>query len=394
MKISVIYPSVSMGRPLDVSALLADTRGLTGSEGTAVGYAVGLASRGHDVTLFTNVTAPQSHKGVAFRHDNEWNDRLANDFDAAISFMNAAPLMGISSKPFRIFNMQCGDFGGQPVGWEDHVDLLCALSHKHAEVMRPTTALPAEKWRVMANGVDTEAFKPGTKIPGRCIWASSHDRGLHHVLEAWPEVRAAVPHAELHVFYDINGLERFAKMGPTDVPFLQELQRRSVYEIEMMRRLKNHGVFLGGSVSRERMQAEMAQAEVLAYPSDSVRYCETFGCTVLEAMSAGCVPVLCFADSFPELWESRGCPGVAWPYDEHKDEYVAKLINAVRHPQKWAPDLRANAHDFAWPGLVEKLERCLLTRGADGLDRPVFGEESPVEYVKYVPFQERYAVAS
>jgi glycosyltransferase involved in cell wall biosynthesis len=394
MKIAVIYPSVSMGRPLNVSTLLTDTRGLTGSEGTAVGYAVGLASRGHEVTLFTNVTAAQSYKGVAFLHDSHWEPEQADAFDAVISFMNAAPLINCNPKPFRIFNMQCGDFGGQPVGWEDHVDLLCALSHKHAEVMRPTTALPAEKWRVMANGVDTDAFKPGTKIPGRCIWASSHDRGLHHVLEAWPEVRAAVPHAELHVFYDINGLERFAKMGPTDVPFLAELQRRSVYEIEMMRRLKNHGVFLGGSVSRERMQAEMAQAEVLAYPSDSVRYCETFGCTVLEAMSAGCVPVLCFADSFSELWESRGCPGVAWPYEPRRDEYVARLINAVRHPQKWATDLRASAHDFAWPGLVEKLERCLVTRGADGLDRPSFSEEAPVEYVKYVPFHDRFAIAS
>ncbi len=391
MKIAVLYPSVSMGRPLNVATLSTDPRGLTGSENTAVEYAVGLASRGHTVTLFCNVTAAQSHKGVAFLHDSHWEPEQADRFDAVVCFMSANPLINCNPKPFRVFNMQCGDFGGQPVGWENHVDLLCALSHKHAEVMRPTTALPAEKWRVMYNGVDTEAFKPGMKIPGRCLWASSHDRGLHHVLEAWPEVRAAVPHAELHVFYDINGLERFAKMGPTYVPFLAELQRRSIYEIEMMRRLKNHGVFLGGSVSRERMQREMAQAEVLAYPCDPVRFTETYGCTVAEVMSAGCVPVLCFADSFPELWESRGCPGVEWPYEPHREEYVAKLINAVRHPQKWAGELREKARDFAWPGLVEKLERCLLTRGADGLDRPSVGGEAPVEYVKYVPFHDRFA---
>lgn len=838
-KFAIVYSSLAMGRPLNVAELLTDARGMTGSEGTAIGYAVGLAARGHAVTVYTNVTAPQSYKGVRFRHDSEWTPSVAEEFDAVVSFMQATPLIGVSAKVFRVFNMQCGDFGGQPSGWEDHTDLLCALSHKHADVMRPTTALPSDKWRVMYNGVDTEQFTPGLKIPGRCIWASSHDRGLHHVLEAWPEVRAAVPHAELHVFYDINGLERFAKMGATDVPFLRELQRRSVYEIEMMRRLKNHGVFLGGSVSRDRMRQEMAKAEVLAYPSDAVKFCvtgdtlvdttdgmrridemesvssplvastdgrylptsrwyysgerevlgvrtrhgfsvsgtanhpvlvltpelkfewreigklqvgdhvcvnkgarqfpnrltfdefaydkkqvtskpqvkilpremtpelgavlgylasegsvtknsimfcnmdpeviddfircfsvcfpdtrlhrfvrksgitelqvcsrwvlcffrkiglmpsvahtkkvpwsieradersvaaflgayfegdgsvsryttsvvsvsndllrvvqilllkfgiaavrhdfgperrigyvkiagadnllafstrigfrstrksqyaqatagfrrgnidkvpfvkaavttllaqrvrgrakhnlyryetdsgeqvkgsksrvfnersygngtvmtlrasirsaarrvqpiseklaremvelcdypylydpvvsiesggtqktydisvpethaftgngiichntETFGCTVLEAMSSGCVPVLCFADAFAELWESRGCPGVAWPYEPHKREYVDKLVNVLRHPQKWASDLREKAKDFAWPGLVEKLERCLLTRGADGLDRPAFSEETPVDYVKYIPYHDRFAVAS
>jgi hypothetical protein len=381
-----------MARATNPESLYTDARGLTGSESTAVEYAKGLAAAGHDVTFFANVATEQAHGNLLFRNDANWDPAQAEQWDAIVAFMNAAPLMGITStKPFCVFNMQCGDFGGQPVGWEDKVDLLCALSHTHAKEMKPTTALPAEKWRVMSNGVDTEAFKPGTKIPGRCIWASSHDRGLHHILEIWPNVRAAVPHAELHVFYDIQGLERFAKMGPTDVPFLQELQRRSIYEIEMMLRLRGHGVFLRNSVSREQMQREMAQAEVLAYPCDPVRFTETFGCTVLEAMSAGCVPVLCFADAFPELWQSRGCPGVEWPYEGHADEYEAKLVNALRHPQQWAPGLREKAQDFAWPGLVKKLERCIETRGAEGLERPEFSGEQVPEYVLYRPYHERAA---
>ena len=390
MKLAIIYPTVAMGRSLNVAALKTDGRGLTGSENTAIGYAIGLAAFGHDVTMYTNVVENVALGSVQFRHDQEWAPEHADAFDGVVAFMNAAPLMDIAStKPLRIFNMQCGDFGGQPVGWEDHVDLLCALSHKHAQEMRPTTPLPDEKWRVMYNGVDLEAFKPAMKIPGRCIWASSHDRGLHHVLEIWPQVKAAIPHAELHVFYDIQGLERFAKMGPTDVPFLQELQRRSIYELEMLVRLKGHGVFLRGSVSREQMRREMGQAEVLAYPCDPVRFTETFGVTVLEAMAAECVPVLCFADAFPELWESRGCPGVAWPYD--RDAYLAKLLEVLGAPQKHAKPLRDKAADFAWTGLVEKLEQCVVTRGAEGLERPAFAGEVPVEYVKYVPFFERAA---
>lgn len=390
MKIAIIYPSSAMPRPLDVANLLTDPRGLTGSEHTALQYALHLAALHHDVTFYGNVAQDGAQlNGVTFRHDSAWDPSQSESLDGVVCFMNAAPLFGTSAKPLRIFNMQCGDFGGQPVGWEQHVDILATLSHIHAREMKPTTPFPAEKWRVMYNGVDRGAFVPGVKVPGRCVWASSHDRGLHHLLEIWPHVRDEFPHAELHVFYDPQGLERFAKMGATDVPFLQELQRRSIYELEMMVRLKDHGVFFRGSVSREQMQLEMARAEILPYACDPVRFTETCGCTVLEAMSAGCVPVLCYADSFPELWEPRGCPGVPWPYD--KDAYLAKLLEVMRAPEQYAATIRERASDFEWQRLAVALERNIATHGERGLARAQFTDEEPADYVKYVPFHERYA---
>jgi glycosyltransferase involved in cell wall biosynthesis len=390
MKIAVIYPTLAMPRQIDVENLATDPRGLTGSENTALQYALVLARLGHEVVMYTNVTTDKIElNGVVFRHDQAWEPSHASFFDGIVCFMNATPLMGTTGEAFRIFNMQCGDFGGQPIGWEQYVDALGVLSHIHAREMKPTTALPADKWRVMYNGVDMGAFMPGVKVPGRCIWASSHDRGLHHVLEIWPHVRAEFPHAELHVFYDPQGLERFAKMGPTDVPFLNELKRRSIYELEMMVRLKYHGVFFRGSVSREQMRLEMARAEVLAYPCDPVRFTETCGVTVLEAMAAECVPVLCYADSFPELWETRGCPGVPWPYE--RDAYLAKLIEVMRGPEKYAASIRGRAADFEWATLGKKLELAIASRGVHGLERAEFTSETPVDYVKYQPFMERAA---
>lgn len=380
-RVAIHYPSLAMGRPIDPAKLYSDPRGLTGSEVTAIEYARGLVNlkRGYEVTVYANVATPHEmwlNDGpdivgtLAFKHDREWQADQAKDWDAVVSFMNAAPLMALQSdKPLRVLNMQCGDFGGQPAGWEARADFLCSLSFHHARELQPTTSLAPERHRVMYNGVDLERFTPGPKIPGRCIWASSHDRGLHHALELWPKVRARYPHAELHIFYDLDGIQKFAAMGPTDVPFLLELQRRSIYEVEMMRRLRGHGVVLRGPVSRDQMAEEMAKAEVLLYPTNPVRYTETFGCTVLEAMASGCVPVVTFADAFPELWAPRDCPGVAAPYEANAAAYLEILLDVMGDPGKHAEKVRERARDFAWDSLVKDFDEFIRSRGERGLAR-------------------------
>jgi glycosyltransferase involved in cell wall biosynthesis len=382
-----------MGKPVDPTALLTSPRGMTGSEFTCWSYARGLAAIGHEVHWYTNSTSSAAVASVQIRPWQEWAPEQADYFDAVVSFMTPNALCDIqSTKPFKVFNQQCSDFGGCQPGWEQYVDALCVLSHTHGQSMRGMTPLPADKWRVQYNGVDLDSFKPAIKIPGRCIWASSHDRGLHHALELWPEVRREFPHAELHIFYDVGGLQAFASMGPSDVPFMQELQRRSVYEIEMMRRLRGHGVVLRGSVSREQMQREMGQAEVLLYPAEPVRFTETFGCAVAEAMASGCVPVLCYADAFGELFQPRGVPGVAYPFEPNRDEYVRTLLGVLRDPREQAKSMRERAADFAWDPLVKRFEELLTTRGASGLDplRSEAQSEDP-EYVLYRPYHERAA---
>ena len=370
MRVAFFYPSGSMRLPVDIGNLWTAGRGLTGSEIAFFMYAIGLAERGHGVTIFTKTGRPADLGRVTCLPYEEWASTYhSQPWDALCSWMTPEPLRLASHGALRLFNQQVSDFGQCDPGWEQWVDLVGPLSHSHARHLASISSVPREKWRVMYNGVDTSAFKPAPKVPGKMVWASSHDRGLHWLLEAFPKVRARVPHAELHVFYDFDGIEKFSGIPDREVvPLMRELGARSRYSREALARLAGKGVHVHRSVSRARIQEEMASAEVLAYPCDPVRYTETFGVTVLEALACGTVPVLCTADSFAELWS--GSPHVPAPYAAHKDEYVDLLVRALtdgpwREAHSRAGVLRAATFD--WRGLVPGLEMALQTRGASGL---------------------------
>jgi glycosyltransferase involved in cell wall biosynthesis len=378
MRCAFFYPSFSVRVPIDPGNIWTSFRGLTGSEVSCIMYALSLSRLGHSVTLFTKVPAPSDLEKVTCCPYEEWASIYCKqDWDALCSWMTPEPLKIANPATFRLFDQQVSDFGFCEKGWESYVDILCPLSNSHAHYMAKQTEFSRDKWRIAHNGVDCESFKPGKKESGKVIWASSHDRGLHWLLEAWPKIRQQVSHANLHIFYDFNGVEMFAKRDHLDPNTeagrrYNELGQRSRYTLEALRRMEGkYGVFTHKSVSRDRIRDEMSTSEVLAYPLDPIHYTETFGVTVLEACACGTVPVICTQDCFGELW-GEVSESVPPPYPDHKDEYISKVIDVLSNKDK-REELSArgvlHARNFDWPVLVHMFEQTLNTRGGDGMPR-------------------------
>ncbi len=287
------------------------------------------------------------------------------------------PLKYANKNTFRIYNQQCSDFSCCEPGWENYVDVFLPLSNSHANYMVSQTSFPKSKYRILHNGVDTSQFNPSIaeKIPGKMIWASSHDRGLHWLLEAYPKIKAKAPNANLHVFYDFNGVEVFSKWENI-TPYndersrrCNELGQRSRYIKEAIKRLSSMGVNIHKSVSRERIKHEMASSVCLPYPLDPIHYTETFGVTVLEAMACAAVPVLCAQDCFRELWSSD-CPSVPAPYYDHKDDFIDKTISVLNNKDffnHWKDKCVEHAGKFDWKKLLPKFSSFIRTRGDHGL---------------------------
>lgn len=390
-RVAFIFPTSACARPINAACIYDDPRGLTGSEVAWWELGQRLRSQDVEVTLFGNFV--QRHPGIV--PDSEWPDYADEDWDAVASFIQPQPLQLCQPSVRRVFVQQVNDFGACGDDWRSYVDYLLAPSRPLLHHLLAQTDFPAAYTRVLHNGHGYGApasFPDVKRVPGRILWASSHDRGLAWALEAYqllcqtfvdPASREFYPPRQLsfHVAYNHDGLESMAGIPPNALPIaMRSMGERSRYCKSTLPKLADQGVRVLGSVSREQMAREMLEAEFLLYPCDPVNWTEGFSNTTCEAMALGCLPILCFSDAFPVLWKGA-VPGVdpvdVFAYDgsrapkmrfyPRRDEYVSiarSLLSGLTVDgvglDGWRKRAAERASFFHWDRHIDSFRRFLL----------------------------------
>jgi protein O-GlcNAc transferase len=155
------------------------------------------------------------------------------------------------------------------------------------------SALPEEKFFYTRNGIHPEHFDQAIeRDPYKVVYGSSYDRGLAHLLEAWPRVKAQVPEARLTVFYGFQAAwaRCFQLIRPSWRSYREENPLGFwTYRRSMLAGMRSADAQHLGRIGHLDVARQFLSAGIWAYPT---AFAETSCITAMKAQAAGAVPVV------------------------------------------------------------------------------------------------------
>jgi glycosyltransferase involved in cell wall biosynthesis len=375
-RIAVLFGPLclSFRKSFDFDNIRNDPRGLSGSEQGFLRIAEELQAMGHEVDVCPHGAEPRMWRGMRVM------PRPEGRYDAAVSINEPDILRGVDAA-FRVCMFWLNDFSFCKVGFHEHVDLFCAPSAPHLEQVMTNEAwqrvetdwehqegreryiADPSKWCVVPLGCDPERYAGFSKVPGRVIYCSSPDRGLHNLLQEWAAIKRAAPHANLRIFYRLRDWVSTMKAQVQPDGFIHPAVfknvERALYIDEALYRMSDPkwGIEVHDSVSRAQIEREQAEAQVLAFPCDPLNsFTEGFSVAVLESCAARACPITTDADAF------KGLYGPALPLTPRVGDWVpAWRDNVIRAlaDESFREETNDRAETFArqltWKSTAEKL---------------------------------------
>lgn len=326
-----------------------------GGETAMVKTAEALAARGHEVVVFANMQ-PSHWAGVDYVPLGLYEPVACTmEHHVTVSWDRPDMLRYNLRSRARVCAYQLNH---AYVGVLDYlIDRYFCPSEWHARRYQTevTPEATASKFRPrMTNAVDMRRYQStGEKRnPWGVVWSSSPDRGLHHLLAAWPSIKKAEPKACLHVFYDMQKwfdvVDYNKSLGRIlNTTALADLLRQRIKDTEGM------DVHLYGGVSQVRLARAQMQSSVGVASLDVVAPTEGFGMTMLEYLAAGLSPIAGAIDAFPELWAQ--CATLLAPPQSPEALTVAVLaaFKDAKRAQSAGPRL---ARLFSWDRMGQAWE--------------------------------------
>lgn len=373
-KIAIVLGPYSVGaRPLDFwfNNIWDNPRGLTGSDLTFIQTALEFKKLGYDVSAFT-VHAQPDHKqkeweGIKLFNVNEIQ-QIDDSYDAIISINEPDIFRFTSKKPVKILWQMlndfpyCGNGYEKEENWENLYDIALGVCSQHTEYLQKQVKQP-EKWGTVPLGCTPEWYQD-KRVPGRMIWCSSADRGLHWLLSEWPEIKKAVPYASLKIFYHFN-FNQIDKVEPNSTdypPKFVEMGNRIRYIQQAINKLKLLGVEYVGSISREQMKKEFNEASVFPFCCDTVVFSEGFSISALEAHASYTVPIISEQDCLGMIYKHSGCVMLKTPIANNLSQFRESIIKSLTDQDFANTTIKKClefAEQFTWTQSIKKMEQII-----------------------------------
>jgi glycosyltransferase involved in cell wall biosynthesis len=284
--------------------------GLGGSESAVVNMALEMARRGMQVEVFNKADVHEGvHGGVLYANVERYPAMLQAD----LTIMSRMPDMGLQRDEIKTDKMWlwCHDLhyddqllaaGVEARGMVAGFDRIMPVSEWHEGFMRDRYPwIPDEVLRHTRNGIDLLRFAGLGVHPRqrrRCVYMSSHDRGLSNLLEMWPAIWDNFNDAELHIYYGWQTFDLMS-LGANNTKMLNE-------KAEYMRRINSMadmGVTIHGRVGQRELAEVLLISDLWLYPT---AFLETSCITAMEAQAAGCVGIATACGAIPETLGDRG----------------------------------------------------------------------------------------
>lgn len=301
-----------------------NTTGIGGSETAIIEIARRFATDGWRVDVYNE---PDKYEGV-YDGVGYWGlSRLTqgDKSDILISWRNP----GAYSLPMlrRVSMLWYHDLNRGPIvsGELQRWDSVLGVSKWHADYLSQVYGLTNTSF--VPNGINLDRFaEPVRKVPFRCVYASSPDRGLLNLLSIWPAIAAEEPMAELHIAYGWDTIDRSIATGFDQQGQLQALKTRVQ---ELLSRMPN--VVWRGRLSQPELAKLYQESYCWLYPTS---FLEVSCISAMEAMAAGCVAVTSEAGALPETIANGGLIVAGNTYTHAWQElYILCAKGALRSPE-------------------------------------------------------------